>query len=94
MKILKSDHFRNWFGELRGEKVKTSPKGFSKNDPAIDLIRHKQFLVYHHFTDKEVTDSEFSEKLSDVFKAMRPFFDLMSEYLTTDLNGVSLVGKI
>ncbi len=89
--LVNSTHFKSWFGELEGEKVKTSPKGFSKEDPAIDLIRYKQFLVYHHFTDQEVIDSGFAGKLGQTFQAMRPFFDLMSEFLTTDLNGVSLI---
>lgn len=90
-KVLASKQFINYFGELQGEKVKTAPRGFSKDDPAIDLIRHKQFLVYHHFSDEQVTSKNFSEKLDNAFQAMRPFFDVMSEYLTTDLNGVSLI---
>jgi len=34
--------------------VKTAPKGFSKDDPNIDLIRLKNFVVTHSFTDAEV----------------------------------------
>src|ERR1035437_1069810 len=42
-KILKNKSFINAFGELKGEQVKTSPKGFSADNSAIDLIRYKQF---------------------------------------------------
>lgn len=90
-KIINSKNFKEVFGTMEGEQVKTAPKGFDKEDPNIDLLRYKQFLVGHKFTDKEVCSPDFPQKLSDTFKAMRPFFDYMSEILTTDLNGESLL---
>lgn len=71
--------------------VKTAPKGFSKDDPNIDLIRLKNFFVTHSFTDKEVLADDFSEKVLHHFQLLRPFFDYMSDVLTTDLNGASLL---
>jgi uncharacterized protein (TIGR02453 family) len=90
-KILKSKNFVNTFGALKGEQVKTTPKGFDANDPAIDLLRYKQFLLMKKFTDKEVLSDSFLKQLNDSFRAMRPFFDYMSEVLTTDVNGISVV---
>lgn len=90
-KILKSKSFLSNFGELHGEQIKTTPKGFDSNDPAIDLLRYKQFLLIKRFTDKEVMSEGFVKQLNDSFKAMRPFFDYMSEVLTTDTNGISIV---
>ncbi|MEQ6118558.1 DUF2461 domain-containing protein [Reichenbachiella sp. MALMAid0571] len=89
--VLEEKKFKDAFGTLQGEKVKTSPKGFSIEDSAIDLLRHKQFIVTHHFTDKEVLSKYFHLKIANTFVAMRPFFDYMSEILTTDLNGVERV---
>lgn len=83
--------FIKYFGELYGERVKTSPKGFSKDDPEIDLIRMKSFMGKHEFSDEEVQQPDFAEKVNNGFKLLRPFFDAMTEYLTTDLNGVSLI---
>ena len=71
--------------------VKTAPKGFSKDDPNIDLIRLKNFFVTHSFSDKEVLADDFSEKVLHHFHLLRPFFDYMSDVLTTDLNGASLL---
>ena len=90
-KVLESKKFKKYFGELKGESVKTAPKGFSKDDPAIDLIRHKSFVAIREFSDREVTDSNFSKELVTTFHAMRPFFNYMSEVLTTDLDGRSTV---
>ena len=43
------------------------------------------------FTDKEVLSADFQKQILSHFKAIRPFFDYMSNVLTTDLNGVSLL---
>jgi len=90
-KLLKAKTFKSYFGELYGEQLKTTPKGFQPDDPAIDLLRYKQFAVIRHFTDKEVMAVSFLKELNATFKAMRPFLDYMSEVLTTDINGESLL---
>ncbi len=71
--------------------VKTAPKGFDKNDPNIDLIRLKNFVVTHSFTDEEVHAPDFGNKVLQHYRLLRPFFDYMSDVLTTDLNGESLI---
>ncbi|MBL4594686.1 MAG: DUF2461 domain-containing protein [Flavobacteriales bacterium] len=90
-KILTSKSFKDTFGTLDGEQLKTCPKGFNKEHPAIDLLRYKQFIISKKFTDKEVLSPDFHKKINDTFKKMRPFFDYMSESVTTDLNGESIV---
>lgn len=87
-KILNSKSFKAMFGELQGEQVKTAPKGFDKEHEAIDLLRFKQFLLIRHFSDEEVLSKSFVKEADQTFKAMRPFFDYMSEVLTTDVNGL------
>ena len=83
--------FKKVWGELQGDVVKTSPKGFNIDHPNIDLIRHKQFLFIKRFDDKSVLSSDFQKEVIKSFSAIRPFFDLMTNVLTTDLNGVSLL---
>jgi uncharacterized protein (TIGR02453 family) len=77
------------FGRMMGEQLGSVPRGYSKDNPAIDLLRYKQFLLKHEFTDKEVYSRDFIHSVNDGFKKMRPFFDFMSEVLTTDANGIS-----
>lgn len=89
--IINSDDFKANFGVLGGNQLKTSPKGFDKEHPDIDLLRYKSFVVRRNFSDEEVLAPDFHLKANAAFQAMRPFFDFMSEVLTTDANGVSLV---
>lgn len=88
--IIQAPTFQEVLGELRGEQVKTAPKGYKKDHPAIDLLRYKQFLLTKSFSDKEVMAPDFVQKVDEVFQAMRPFLDYMSEVLTTDENGVPI----
>lgn len=90
-KILRAKKFKDNFGTLNGEQLKTAPRGIDKNHPNVDLLRYKQFLLYKSFTDQEVAAVDFPKRCSDAFKAMRPFFDYMSMILTTDENGESIL---
>ena len=85
--ILLSPSFIENFGSLEGSQLKIAPNGFDPKHPAIDLLKYKQYLVIKRFTDEEVLSKNFVEKVDHTFKAMRPFFNYMSNVLTTDLNG-------
>jgi len=89
--IMNNKTFAKHFGKLQGISLKTAPRGFDKEHPNMDLIRMKQFIVTRYFTDEEVLQPNFLEEIDKSYKAMRPYFDYMSEILTTDLNGVSII---
>ncbi len=90
--ILNQKDFKKAFGGFdTSYQVKTAPKGFSKEHAAIDLIRNKSFVVKREFTDKEVLAPDFAKVVVQHFRLLRPYFDYMSDVLTTDLNGVSLL---
>ena len=89
--IINEKKFNLIWGELEGEKVKTAPKNFNKKHPDIDLIRHKQYIFIKKFNDKSVLSSDFLNEVINNFIAIRPFFDHMTNILTTDLNGVPII---
>lgn len=91
--ILANPIFNEAYGGALDNRnaVKTAPRGFNIDDPNIDLIRLKSFVVSKKFTDAQVTASDFPEIVIKHFQLLRPFFDYMSDVLTTDLNGVSLI---
>lgn len=90
--ILANKNFYTvWGNTFEGDELKTAPKGFSKDHKAIDLIRKKQYVFTKKYTDAQVLSATFIDDVNTSFKAVRPFFDYMSDVLTTDLNGVSLI---
>lgn len=89
--ILNQTKFKNTWGGFVGDELKTAPKGFDKEHQAIDLIRKKQFIFIKKYTDKEVNSKGFLDDVNTSFVNVRPFFDYMSDVLTTNLNGESLL---
>ena len=89
--IINTKTFKETWGEFVGDELKTAPKGFDKEHHAIDLIRKKQFIFTKKYSDKEVLADDFLTDVNEAFKNVRPFFDYMSDVLTTNLNGESLL---
>ena len=90
-KIINNENFKKVWGALKGEELVTSPMGFSKDDPNIDLIRKKMYLFSIKYPNKEVLNTTFANKITTSFRSISPFFDYMSNVLTTDLNGESIL---
>jgi len=89
--ILSNKTFNDTWGNFVGDELKTAPKGFNKEHSAIDLIRKKQFIFTRKYTDKEVVAEDFLNDVNDSFKKIKPYFDYMSDVLTTNLNGESIL---
>lgn len=90
--ILEDETFVKYFGgKFEGDELKSAPRGFDKEHKNIDLLRKKGFVATRNFTDAEVLAPNFLEEVDKSFKALRPFFNLFSDVLTTNLNGESII---
>ena len=88
--IAQKEIYSTW-GSLQGNELKTAPRNFDKNHPDIDLIRKKQFVFKISFSENEVCNKDFISKVEEAFLLIRPFFDYMTEILTTDENGELII---
>jgi uncharacterized protein (DUF2461 family) len=89
--IINKNSFKTIWGSLEGEELKSAPRDFDKNHPDIDLIRKKQYIFIKNYSDKEVLSKDFLKDVDKSFKAIRPYFNYMSDVLTTNLNGESII---
>lgn len=90
--ILNDKEYIKYFGgKFEGDELKTAPRGFDKEHPAVDLLRKKGFIAVRNFTDDAVLSKNFLSEVNKSYVALRPFFNLMSDVLTTNLNGESLL---
>jgi uncharacterized protein (TIGR02453 family) len=91
--IFSDNEFATIFGGFHDRNsLKLAPTGFDKNHPNIELIKKKDFIVLRKFTDREVLSKDFHTTVINSFKTVRPFFNYMSDVLTTNLNGESILG--
>ncbi|MTB49525.1 DUF2461 domain-containing protein [Lewinella sp. W8] len=89
--IMADPDFVRVFGYMRGEELKTAPRGYDKDHPNVDLLRRKQFYAFREFTEAEVLSDEFVDLSLEALLTLRPFFDYFSDVLTTDANGELIV---
>jgi uncharacterized protein (TIGR02453 family) len=78
LKIINSKNFKNYFGEIGGDKLKNPPKGFSSDHPQIEFLKHKSFFVAHSFTDVQVSSPDFKKNVLKIFKEMKPLNDFLN----------------
>ena len=72
--ILNKPSFKTLFqGLYVDEKLKTAPKGFSKDHPHIDLLRNKTFAVATEFSTRRVLSGDFEAFLIESYLEMLPF---------------------
>ena len=80
MKAINAPKFKEYFGQLDGEKLKKAPKGFDPGHKHIELLKFKSFLAVHNPTDKQVIGDDYLKYSIEVFKAMKPLNDFLNEY--------------
>jgi uncharacterized protein (TIGR02453 family) len=81
-KIMSEKSFRKLFnGFDEYDTLKTAPKGYPKDHPNIDWLKHKSFIVSAALSDREVADKKFVTRVAGVCKAIKPLNDYIREAL-------------
>jgi len=82
MRIITHRDFIKYFGKLEGEKVKTTPKGYAKDHPHIELLKHKSFLAEAEIPRRILTSESCFDLVISAFRAMKP----LNDFLTTGID--------
>lgn len=82
-KTIRSGDFTRYFGSLQGDSLKTAPQGYPKDHPDIELLRMKQFLAEHDFSDKDVLSPSLAPEIVAMCKAMQPFLTFIESALVS-----------
>lgn len=78
--ILKSKEFAKNFKELwQGDKLKTAPKGFPKDHPAVEYLKMKSYLAWKDIKPEEIFSKDIIKKAAKIFRSMQPFNDFINE---------------
>ena len=73
--IVEAPAFKKYFKEFGGEKLKTNPKGYDSDNPAIDWLRHKSWSVSYPLSDELLLSDKLSDTLITLMKAAKPMID-------------------
>ncbi|RYU82162.1 DUF2461 domain-containing protein [Hymenobacter persicinus] len=66
---------------LEGDKLQRPPKGYDKDDPDIEWLKLKDFVVTRSFTDAEVRRPDFADRVVETFQVAQPFVRFLNEAL-------------
>ena len=82
-KILGTPGFKKYFpnGLDTSNMLQRPPKGYDTDNPAIQLIKLKSFIVSKPFTDKETASESFEKEILTVFRTMKPLVDFINRAL-------------
>ena len=81
--IVQEENFVDYFGRIEGNKLKIAPQGYDKAHPEIELLKMKQVMAVHYFSDNEVLAGNFIQRVIAGCKAMRPFLDYLQDNVRT-----------
>jgi len=83
--IVHDQKFREHFPEIHGSVLKTSPKGYPKDHPEIELLKRKELFFVHKYSDKDVTSKDFGNNIVKGIKLLKPYCDYMN-YILNHVN--------
>lgn len=77
-RILANRTLRKLCGELQGDQLSRVPKGFQAEDPAADLLRFKQYVLYVVLPPDVAMTPVLEKEILTRFRAMTPFLNFLS----------------
>ncbi len=82
-KIIENKKFKQVFTEgLRSnETLVRPPKGYDENNPAIEFLKMKSFIVSRPFADTDLQHKNFVQEVANTFKNMKPLIDFLNTAL-------------
>ncbi len=82
--IIRSKKFVTQYSDLdkdNGISLIREPKGYEKDNPAIEYIKLKSWLATATLTDAELTDKNLVKKIVTAFEALEPFIEFLNKGL-------------
>jgi uncharacterized protein (TIGR02453 family) len=80
-KIISSKKFKANFenGLSQEDVLQRPPKGYDADNPAIEFLKLKSFIVTKKITDAELLDKNFVKNITNIFTVVKPILDFLNE---------------
>lgn len=86
-KVIADKNFQTEFGDFDRtdeNSLKTSPKGYEKDHPAIEYLKLKCFTATQKIDDKMLYEKDFVKKISKKLIALKPLNEFLNRALTSE----------
>lgn len=80
-KIVGNASFKKQFpiGFADNKMLTRPPKGYDENNPAIDFIKMKSFVIRKSFSDAEIQSKSFEKDVTKIFQQMYPLVSFLNK---------------
>lgn len=75
--ILEKPSFKQTFGDLWLDQLKSAPKGFPKDHVAIELLKYKSYTATCNFTDEQCQSKGFDKILEKAIAELHPLNEFL-----------------
>jgi uncharacterized protein (TIGR02453 family) len=79
--ILRAKEFIKTYGDIykgADQSLSTVPKGYEKDNPAIDYIKLKSFIAETKFSDDELIKATLHRKTVAAFETLQPLLNFIN----------------
>jgi uncharacterized protein (TIGR02453 family) len=80
-RLSRTSTFKRHLGALQGDCLSRVPRGFSKDDPAAQYLKHYRFVAGREFPASLAASEEFYPTLVRTFRALMPLVRFLNEPL-------------
>ncbi|MBM9576247.1 DUF2461 domain-containing protein [Leptospira sp. 201903070] len=80
-KIVRDKKIEKEFGGLSDMRLKTAPRGFSKDHPDLDWIQYTSYIVEKPQKDSEILSKNFIKSTIDSYRILQPFLNYFEKAL-------------
>ena len=85
--LLKDKKFKSIYKDLyRGDdqRLSTVPKGYEKDNPAIEYLKLKSFIAETPVADEELTKASLHKKTVTAFAALQPILQFINRTISAE----------
>ena len=85
-RVVTAPAFRRAVGELSGEQLTRVPRGYLKDHPAAEYLRHRQFIGGREYPADFAVSPRFYSELVTVFRGIAPLVGFLNQAIITRTN--------
>ncbi len=79
-KIVENKDFKKHYKKLWQEHaLKTAPKGFDKQHPAMEYLKLKSFIAGHNVKPEKALSKNYADYIAKVFVSVKPLNDFLND---------------
>lgn len=82
--LIQKKEFLARFGSIEWDSLISLPRGRSGDIKYPELVKRKQRLLSHHYTDEEIISNSFFENIIEDYKISKQWLDFLAKWLQYD----------